>query len=113
MLGRKHHAGTKSQRHMIVSLLAVAFSVLLMTQVNVWQILVSLALLAVGVPVYVFFSPKSEMHELKEMLLSREAILRRAYRQSNVFLAYALRRIKWLIYRAKGIQRAWKVQDET
>ncbi len=113
MLGRKHHAGTKSQRHMIVSLLAVAFSVLLMTQVNVWQILVSLGLLAVGVPVYVFFSPKSELHELKEMLLSREATLRRTYRQSNVFLAYALRRIKWLIYRRKGIERAWKIQDET
>jgi len=76
-------------------------------------ILISLMLPAVGIPVYTFFSPKSELHELREIFLSREAILTRAYRQGNIFLAYALRRIKWSIYRRRGIEKAWKVQDES
>jgi len=83
-----------------------------MTQVTPEQTLVSLVLLAIGVPVYTFFSPKKELHELKEAFLSREAILERTFHQEKVFLAYAMRSIKLLIYRRKGVQRAWIVEDK-
>ena len=84
-----------------------------MTLVNLQQILVSLSLLAVGVPVYVFFAPKEEQHELKEAFLSRDAILERTYHLGEVFLANIVRHIKLQIYRTKHIDNAWQVEEET
>jgi hypothetical protein len=83
-----------------------------MTQITQQQILISLVLLAAGVPVYVYFSPKKELLDLKEAYLSEEAILKRSYRQERVFLAYVLNRLKLLIYRNRGIKNAWYVQKE-
>jgi hypothetical protein len=83
-----------------------------MSQVNVEETLISLGLLAIGVPVYAFFSPKSEIQDLKALLLSREAILTRAYHQGDLFLAYAVRRVKWRIYRARRIERAWNLENK-
>jgi hypothetical protein len=83
-----------------------------MTQVTRQQILISLALLAVGVPVYTFFSPKKELTELEGEFLSEEAILERTYRQEKTFMAYLLYRIKLLIYRIKGVEKEWNIQEE-
>jgi len=91
--------------------LGVIFSLLLMTQVSAQQILISAILLAVGIPVYIFFAPKKEQYELKEAFLSRDAILERTYHQGEVFLANVMRHIKWRIYRAKHIERAWQVEE--
>jgi hypothetical protein len=57
---------------------------------------ISLILLAVGIPVYVFFSPRTELVELRDAFLSADAISRRAYQQGQRFLAYPLRLIKRL-----------------
>lgn len=57
-------------------------------------IAISLVLLAAGVPVYTFFSPRKELRELKEAFLSAEAVSRRAYLQSQRFLAYPLAKIQ-------------------
>ena len=114
LLERKHQRLTEKQvGRLLIPMLTIIFSLVLMTQVTEQQILVSLVLLAIGVPVYTFFSPKKELQELKEAFLSREAILERTYHQEEVFLAYVMRRIKLLIYRRKGIQRAWIVEEET
>jgi hypothetical protein len=48
----------------------------------------------VGVPIYVKFTPKKEIAELKEELLSRESELKRAFNQEQVFLAHTLYHIK-------------------
>jgi hypothetical protein len=53
-----------------------------------------LILLLIGVPIYVKYTPKQEISELKEQLLSRDMILRRAYRQEERFLAHLLMHIK-------------------
>ena len=98
----------------VVPALTIAFSALLMTQVSLQQIAISLVLMGIGVPVYTFFSPKSELTELKAEFLSTQAILRRTYRQENTFLAHALRHFDiWVIYRVKHIQRAWKVHERS
>lgn len=95
----------------LVILFGVAFSLLLMTQVNTQQVLVSLILLAVGVPAYLLFAPKKDITMLKQEYLSREAILERAYHQGEVFLANVVRHIKWRIYKAKRIDKAWKIDE--
>ncbi len=113
ILGRRHlRSAPKGIWTMIVPGLTVFFSIVLMTQVTRQQVLISLILLAMGIPVYAFFSPKKELLELKESFLSEEAILDRSYHQQKVFLAYVLRRIKLLIYRIRGIKRALDVKEE-
>src|SRR5437867_12103610 len=71
-------------------------SVVLMGLVSPRLIGISLVLLALGIPVYAFFSPQKELVELKEAFWSTEAISRRAYLQGQRFLAYPLRAIKRL-----------------
>jgi amino acid transporter len=113
VLERKHHE--KSRRTTmgrLIPVLGIAFSFLLMTQVDGQEILISLILLGVGVPLYVFFSPKKELHELKEAFMARDAILERAYSQGERFLAHALRHLKWMIYRTKHVERAWTIKEE-
>jgi len=113
LLESKHRRSTEKEiGRLLVPTFTVIFSLVLMTQVTEQQILVSLVLLAVGVPLYTFFSPKKELQELKEAFLSREAILERTYHQEEVFLAYVMRRVKLFIYRRKGIQKAWSVNEE-
>jgi len=95
----------------IVPIFGMAFSFILMTQVGLYQILTSCILLLIGIPLYVFFSPKHELHEVKEALLSRERYLTRAYEQGERFLAHPIRHFKWRIYRARRIEKAWQVTD--
>jgi amino acid transporter len=113
LLERKYQIGS-GRRGTIVPALTIVFSALLITQVSLQQIAISLVLLGIGVPLYAFFSPKSELAELKAEFLSTQAILERAYHQGDTFLAHALRHFDvWLIYRIKHIQRAWNVHERS
>ncbi len=80
-----------------VPVLGAACSIVLMVLVSPVLILISLVLLAVGLPVYAFFSPHKEIADLKEAFLSAEAISARAYRQSRRFLAYPLVKLRNLL----------------
>jgi amino acid transporter len=100
-----------SHKHRLIILLGVVFSILLMTQINRDQVLVSMLLFGIGIPVYAIFAPKKEVASLKKEYLSREAILERAYHQGEIYLANVLRHVKWWIYRAKHIDRAWQIEE--
>jgi basic amino acid/polyamine antiporter, APA family len=111
LLERKYRVGL-GRRGIVVPALTIAFSALLMTQVGLRQIAISLVLMGVGVPLYAFFSPKSELAELKAQFLSTDAILERAYHQGDTFLAHAIQHFDvWFVYRIKHIQRAWNVHE--
>jgi len=113
ILERRHlRSSPKGLWTILVPALTVIFSIVMMTQVSRQQTLISLALIAVGVPVYTFFAPKKELYEMREAYLSEEAILERAYHQEETFMAYVLRHIKLLIYRIRGIETAWTIQEE-
>jgi APA family basic amino acid/polyamine antiporter len=45
----------------------------------------------IGIPLYVFFSPKQDIHHLKEMFLSEEAIFFRQMEKKNRYLANFIR----------------------
>jgi amino acid transporter len=103
--------GLKAQFHLrggpIIPILGVVFSLYLITQCTPTQIALGLVLLSVGVPIYVKYSPKKEITELKEALLSRESIIKRAYSQEERFLAHVLRHIKRLYRRKTGKKQTW------
>jgi len=90
-----------------VAVLGAVFSVYLISQCTLDQITVGLVLLAVGVPIYIKFSPKKELTELKRELYSRSSVLERAYRQEQRFLAHALRHVKRVYRKAAGKKQSW------
>ncbi len=94
-LERKHPRISSGLRGKIaIPVTGMIFSVVLMGLVAPRLIGISLILLAIGIPVYAFFSPQKELVELKDAFLSADAISRRAYVQGQRFLAYPLRLIK-------------------
>lgn len=113
-LERKFPEKSKNIRgKLAIPVAGVLFSLLLMVMVDVQLILISVGLLLVGMPIYILFSPKKELHEIREAFLSREAILRRTYEQGERFLAYPIRHIKWYVYGRRKLKRAWAVEDSS
>jgi amino acid transporter len=101
--------GIKAQFHLrggfLIPTLGVIFSLYLITQCTLTQIGLGLVLLFAGVPFYIKLSPKKEIAELKEELLSSESIMKRAYSQEERFLANALKHIKRLYRRITSKKR--------
>src|SRR2546426_764654 len=96
-LERKHPRISSGLRGKIaIPVTGMIFSLVLMGLVSPRLIGISLILLAIGIPVYTFFSPRRELVELKDAFLSADAISRRAYLQGQRFLAYPLRLIQRL-----------------
>ena len=111
-LDKKYAKGKVSVwERIVVPVLGVIFSILLIASVNAQQILVSAMIFVLGVPVFVFFAPKKEVHELREAYLSRDAVLERAYHQGEVFLANVVRHVKWQYFRKKHIERAFQIEE--
>jgi amino acid transporter len=90
-LGKQHPTvAAKIRGRLIVPIVGAVFSIVLILLVSPVQMAISIALFAIGVPVYTFFSPKKELEELKAIFMSREAVLERARHQATRFLAYGL-----------------------
>jgi len=100
-LRKKHQAQFHLRGGLAIPALGAAFSIYLIAQCNLIQIGLGLLLLAVGIPVYVKYSPKKEITELKQALLDRENILKRAYDTEHLFLAHLLHHIKKAYKRIK------------
>ncbi|TLZ58714.1 MAG: amino acid permease [Methanobacteriota archaeon] len=95
LLERKHPRVSRELKgKRVIPVVGAFFSLVLMGLVNPLLIGISLILLAIGVPVYVFFSPRHELQDLKAAFWSAEAISRRAYAEGGRFLAYPLRMIE-------------------
>lgn len=103
---------TKPQFHLkgglLIPSLGVIFSLYLISQCKITQIATGIILLFVGIPVYLKYSPKKEMTELRKTLLSRDSILKRAYRQEQRFLAHLLRHVKRGYRKITGKKQTWK-----
>src|SRR3989475_949103 len=103
ILEKKHPEVSRGLRlKRAIPLAGASFSVILMLLVNPLLIGISPLLLAAGIPVYTFFSPRKELQDLKAVYLSAEAISERAYHQSQRFLAYPLLKMRRVLRRFAG-----------
>jgi APA family basic amino acid/polyamine antiporter len=93
-LHRKGLGSHLRMRSLLIPGLGILFSAYLISQCTPVQLVIGVLLLLAGVPIYVKYSPKKEIAELKSRLLSRENILKRMYAQERVFLAHVLLHIK-------------------
>ncbi len=72
-----------------------------MTQAETRTLFIGMILLTIGVLVYVFFAPKSELVEVQERILSEEQRLATIERAFLTAPAYALRRIRAILQRTR------------
>jgi amino acid transporter len=89
-LGSKLHM----RRGLLIPCFGILFSAYLISQCTPVQLVIGVLLLLAGVPIYIKYSPKKEIAEFKNVLLSRETILKTMYAQERVFLAHVLLHIK-------------------
>jgi APA family basic amino acid/polyamine antiporter len=90
---------THSRRHLIIPALGVIFSIYLITQCTPIQLAIGALLLLMGVPIYIKYSPKKELTELKKSLLSNQVALKKIYEQEHVFLAHVILHLRKIFKR--------------
>ena len=95
----------------VIPVLGAGFSLYLITQCAPIQIALGAILLLVGVPIYIKYSPKNELTDLKNALIAREAVLEKAYRQEGTFLAHLLSHLKRAYRKATGKEQTWETTD--
>jgi len=93
----------------LIPSLGTFFSIYLISQCSPTQIITGLFLVLIGLPIYIKYSPKKEITELRDALLSRGSILQRTYREEERFLAHLLRHIKRLYRRLVGKEETWVI----
>jgi basic amino acid/polyamine antiporter, APA family len=91
-----------SKRKIVIPVLGIVFSAYLITQCSLSQIAIGILLLAIGIPIYIKYSPKKELTEAKQALISDQNIFRRMYRQEHVFLAHLLHHLRKFFRRITG-----------
>lgn len=87
---------------MVIPVLGIVFSAYLITQCSLSQIAIGVLLLLVGIPIYIKYSPKKELTEVKQSFISEQNIFRRMYRQEHVFLAHVLHHLRNFFRRITG-----------
>ncbi|WXG42246.1 MAG: APC family permease [Candidatus Freyarchaeum deiterrae] len=91
------------RRSLILAVIGAVSCVYLITQIEHLELIIGIVLLAIGIPIYVFFTPKKELSELR-VYLSQRQLLRRAREVENVFLAHLLTHTKQLSRRIRRIR---------
>jgi basic amino acid/polyamine antiporter, APA family len=90
-----------SKRHLIIPALGIIFSIYLITQCTPTQLAVGALLLLMGVPIYIKYSPKKELTDLKKSLTSNGMTFKRIYEQEHVFLAHVILHLRRIISKAR------------
>jgi amino acid transporter len=75
----------------LLAWLGVGISLYLLYATSLSDKVVGSILVLVGIPVYLYFSPKTDIHELKRIFTSEEQILARNLEKQNRFLANIVR----------------------
>lgn len=78
----------------VIAVAGLIFSIYLITQCSSTQIGLGMVMLLIGVPIYIKFTPKKELTELKDDLISSEARLDEVIKIEHRFLAHPLYHIK-------------------
>jgi APA family basic amino acid/polyamine antiporter len=71
----------------LLPIIGIIICVYLLYATSLFNKVVGLTVIALGIPLYVFFSPKADIHHLKEFFLSEEAIFVRRLERKKRFLA--------------------------
>ncbi len=89
VLKRSGEKGLRGQS--VLPWLGVGICLFLLYSTSLFDKLAGAALILTGVPLYLYFSPKTDIHHLKSMFTAEEAIFARNLEKKNRFLANLVR----------------------
>jgi amino acid transporter len=87
LLVLKRNRETSLHGQHVLPYLGIAICLYLMASASPMNMVVGFAVILAGIPIYTYFSPKVDMHDLKRLFTSEEAILVRRLRKRERFLA--------------------------
>lgn len=82
----------------ILPWIGIAICLFLLYSTSTWSKIIGAGIILAGIPLYILFSPKMDIHHLKELFLAEEAIFVRRLEQKERFLAHfvsMLHRLYW------------------
>lgn len=86
---------TRAQiRSVVISALGILMCVFLLTQIGMPTVIFGAFTILIGIPIYMFYSPRKESSVLVKEFYSAEAILLRVAHTQRVFLGYLLQRAR-------------------
>ena len=94
VLGRRKHT-KKLHGQRILPIIGIIICLYLITMYLLGSTVLVIKIIGIlfiflGIPLYVFFSPKTDIHHLKSLFLSEEAVLLRQFQRTNRFLSHFL-----------------------
>jgi hypothetical protein len=75
----------------ILPVAGILLSALLIFESGITTVILGLITIAIGIPIYTFYSPRRELAVVKATFYSTEAMLARVAQTQRVFLGYLLR----------------------
>jgi amino acid transporter len=90
---RKHTKKIHGQRILPVAGMVICVYLITMYLLGSTPLFIKIAgivIIICGIPLYVFFSPKTDIHHLKELFLTEESVLLRQFQRTDGFLAHFL-----------------------
>ena len=86
---KKAKKGLRGEK--VLPWLGIAICIYLIYSTSILDKIVGAVLIGLGVPLYVYFSPKTDIEHLKELYTTEEAVLSRNLQKKNRFLANLVR----------------------
>jgi amino acid transporter len=72
----------------ILPLAGMAICAFLLYSTSTWDKIIGTTIILIGIPIYAFFSPKADIHHLKDLFLAEEEIFARVLERKERFLAH-------------------------
>jgi amino acid transporter len=86
VLKKKNEHSLHGQK--ILPLVGMAICAYLLYSTSTWDKIIGTAIILIGIPIYAFFSPKADIHHLKDLFLAEEEIFARTLERKERFLAH-------------------------
>lgn len=100
VLKKEKEHGLHGQR--ILPWIGIAICIYLLYSTTTFDKIAGFVVIALGIPLYFFFSPRADIHHLKESFLSEEAIFTRRLEQHERFLANFIKICHRIYHKMKG-----------
>ncbi len=97
---RDDHA-TKLRGQHILPLAGIAICLFLLFSTTTFDKVAGILTILAGIPIYLYYSPKEDIHNLKSLFLSEEAVLRRRLEAKETYLANFLDIVRAIIRRIR------------
>lgn len=83
-------------------ILSIIICIYLLYFTSLYSKIIGAIVLLLGIPIYIFFSPKADMYNLKKVFISEESVLLRNLEKKEKFLANFLRLLNVIYYKLRS-----------